>query len=456
MNLEEMALRIHPALIAALPFRHASAVPVRRTTFAPRATVARVSSPSLLFRLGVRELAVTTSKAPTPGLDGSSADPAGALATLSHDFGELLEALGAPQLDGTDGARERYVRVHAQAYHLQRKVAGPFAAKASRIAAAAEHLFRAECDARRANIEPDSLLRDRLPDGAAAKRAVALERRLAAADGLMARNGIPVRFRTVDYKAMLLSDAARLFREKVGRLRMRGAADWAEVQRGECTPSAVIRRYLSMTHFLEHVREDAATWRELVGRRLGPAIEFAKLRHASGNNGVLCATELAEIERCSDPATRRYFLHEAARGVDRMMIDWQRLATPACGPLDPDRPTFGPLVGHLRAAAGAPHLPVGVLRISESLDFVAICERRAVLEAGDPAAGASLLEAVAERLNLARAELAVTPPGARHRVRIEEAVQVFAGLDQRIRAWVDTPVLRRTPSNGLDRSSAGI
>ncbi len=454
MNLEQMAMRIHPALIATAPFQYASTVPVRKMTFAPRAAGARTASPSLLLRLGVRELAAAAAPAPATALEAPTLDPAGALATLSHDFGELLRALGAPQLDGIDGARERYVRVHAQAYHLQRRVAGPFAGKAARIAAAAEHLFRAECDARRVNIEPDSVLRDRLSESPTAKPVVALERRLAAADGLMARNGIAERFRTVDYKALLLSDAARLFREKVGRLRMRGAADWAEVQRGECAPSAVIRRYLSMTHFLEHVRDDAAAWRELFSRRLGPSIEFANLRRASGNSGVLCAAELAEIERCSDPTTRRYFLNEAARGVDRMMVDWQRLSKPPYGPPDPDRPTYGALVGHLRAAACAPHLPVGASRVSESLDFVAICERRAVLEASDPAAGSSLLEAVAERLNLARAELDITPPGARHRVRIEEAVQVFAGLGQRIGAWVDTPVLRRAPLNGFERSSA--
>ncbi len=211
-----------------------------------------------------------------------------------------------------------------------------------------------------------------------------------------------------------------------------------------------------MTHFLEHVRDDAAAWRELVGRRLGPSIEFAKLRHASRNHGVLRATELAEIERCSDPAMRGYFIYEAARGIDRMMSDWQCLAKPPWGSVALDRPTYGELVRHLRAAACAPHLPVGALRISESLDFVAACERKAVLEASDPTAGSSLLEGIAERLNLVRAELAITPPGARHRTRIEEAVQVFAGLDQRIRAWVDTPVLRRAPSNGLERSSAGI
>lgn len=456
MNLEQMALRIHPALIATAPFRHASVVPARKAIPGSRAATARMVSPSLLSRLGVGETAVAASPALPASPDAPAADPAGALATLSRDFGELLRALGSPQLDGIDGARERYVRVHAQAYHLQRKAAGPFAAKASRIAAAAEHLFRAECDARRANIEPDSLLRERLPESAAAKRCVALERRLAAADGLMARNGVPKRFRTIDYKALLLSDAARLLREKVGRLRLRGAADWPEVQRGECAPSAVIRRYLSMTHFLEHVRDDAAAWRELFCRRLEPSIEFAKLRHASGNSGVLCATELAEIERCSDPAMRGYFIHEAARGVDRMMSDWQCLAKPLCGPVAPDRPTYGALVRHLRAVACAPHLPVGALRISESLDFVATCERRAVLEASDPAAGSSLLESIAERLNLVRAELAITPPGARHRARIEETLQVFAGLEQRISAWVDTPVLWRAPSNGFERSSAGI
>jgi hypothetical protein len=456
MNLEEMALRIHPALIATAPCRYASTGPVHKATPGPRAATARMSSPSLLFRLGVRELAVAAAPAPAAARDAPEVDGAGALATLSRDFGELLRALGTPQLDGIDGARERYVRVHAQAYHLQRKVAGPFAAKASRIAAAAEHLFRAECDARRAAIEPDSLLRDRLPESPAAKQSVALERRLAAADGLMARNGIPARFRTVDYKALLLSDAARLLREKVGRLRMRGAADWAEVRCGECTPSAVIRRYLSMTHFLEHLREDAAAWRELAGRRLGLSIEFAKLRQASANSGVLCATELAGIERCTDPAMRRYFLQEAARGVDRMMIDWRCLGKPPCGPLDPDRPTYGALVGHLGAAGRAPHLPVGAARIAESLDFVADCERRAMLEASDPAAGASLVHAVAERLNLVRAELAITPPGARHRLRIEEALQVFTGLEQRIHAWVGTPVVQWARSYSNDRGSDEI
>ncbi len=187
MKLEEMAVRIHPALIATAPFRHASAAPVRTAISAPRAATARMRAPSLLFRLGVRDVAVAAASTPTAALDAPAADPAGALATLSHDFGELLGALGATQLDGIDGAQERYVRVHAQAYHLQRKVVGPFAAKASRIAAAAEHLFRAECDARRANIEPDSLLRDRIPESAGAKRSVALERRLAAAAGLMTR-----------------------------------------------------------------------------------------------------------------------------------------------------------------------------------------------------------------------------------------------------------------------------
>lgn len=457
MNLEEMAVRIHPALIATPKFRYAIAAPVRKTTSAPHAVAAPVAWPSLLLQLGVREPAVVAPPVLAPALafDAPALDPAGALATLSHDFSELLKALGAPQLDGTDGARERYVRVHAQAYHLQRKVDGPFAAKASRIALAAEHLFRAECDARRVNIEPDSLLRDRRPESAGAKHAVALERRLAAADGLMARNGIPERFRTVDYKALLLSDAARLFRDKVGQLRARGAADWAEVQRGECTPSTVLRRHLSMTHFLEHVREDAAAWDELVKRRLGPSIEFAKLQQASRNQGVLCATELAEIERCSDLTTRRYLLHEAARGIDRMMVDWQRLTKPLRGPLEADRATYSALVRHLRATACASHLPVGATRVSDLLDFVAACERSAVLGASDPATGRSVLDAVAERLNLVRAELAITPPGSRHRVRIEEAAQVLAGLNQRVGAWVNTPVVRRLGSNSADRRSDG-